>query len=487
MSPQKTQFDFIIIGTGIAGLNCAIQASKKGRVLVITKKKMMETTTNYAQGGIAGVIDDIDDFEKHINDTLIAGAHHNNKAAVKYMVKHGPEEIEKLRGFGVPFASKDGNLVLTREGGHSEKRIAYVGDHTGHSIEKSLIKKKENTSNINVWQDTFVTDLLVKNNVCYGVRILKNRKTKDVFASSVILACGGLGQVYKYTTNPAISTGDGIAMAYRAGAETKDLEFIQFHPTALNLPRKKKFLLSEAMRGEGAYLRNHKKKRFMQDYDDRKELAPRDIVSRSVYNEEKKGPVYLDITHKSPAFIKKRFPKIYKRLKKIGIDITKHLIPISPAAHYCCGGVNVNLKGETSIKNLYACGETARSGVHGANRLASNSLLEAIVYSSRIADELKPGKINKFPKFPKIKSRSSTSTEYLKKKIREIMWNSAGIERNPIKLNEALKKLLIIQKEFKPGNTINDHETQNIIDCSVLIVKAALKRKKSLGCHWLGL
>jgi len=471
------QIDFIVIGSGISGLNFALSASKKGKVLIITKKKIIEAATNYAQGGIAAVLGKLDDYKKHINDTLKAGAFHNNKRAVEYMVKHGPAKIKKLQNIGVNFEQNHSRLKLTKEGGHSHRRIAFVGDRTGHSIEKSLIKAVRSNPNIEIWEDTFAIDLLSNSNTCYGVSILKNNQIKNLFASAVILATGGLGQVYKHTTNPRISTGDGVAMAHRAGAKMQDLEFIQFHPTALNAPRKSKFLLSEALRGEGAKLLNHKDQKFID------ELKPRDIVARAMYKELKSGPVYLDITHKKPQKIRKRFPHIYKELKKRGFDLSREKVPVSPAAHYSCGGVKVNLKGETSIKNLYAFGEVACTGVHGANRLASNSLLEAVVFSEVISENLKKHKITRPPEFQKPKLSKSSNYQSIKHKIKQIMWSKVGIQRNQEDLKDALNKLE--QIKFNPSPQIPSLETKNILESAILITKAAIKRKKSIGCHFL--
>jgi L-aspartate oxidase len=468
------QFDFIVIGSGISGLNFSLSASKKGKVLIVTKKKIIEGATNYAQGGIAAVLDQLDNFQKHIDDTLKAGAYHNNKRAVEYMVKNGPKEIQKLQNIGVHFAHE-----LAQEGGHSERRISFVGDRTGHSIEKSLIKAVRSNPNIEIWEDTFAIDILSNQNVCFGITIMRNGKLQNIYASSVILATGGLGQIYKYTTNPKISTGDGIAMAHRAGAKMQDLEFIQFHPTALNAPRKSKFLLSEALRGEGAKLLNHKGERFID------ELKPRDIVARAIYEESKKGPVYLDISHKQAKETRERFPHIYKELKKRGFDLTRQKIPISPAAHYACGGVKVNLKGETSIRNLYAFGEVACTGVHGANRLASNSLLEAVVFSevisaniSKLKSALTPPKFS----LPKLAAKPS-NYQAIKRKIKNIMWQKVGIVRNTHELKTALSQLESIK--FSPSANIAELEVKNMLDTAILVTKAAIERKKSLGCHYL--
>ncbi len=470
------QFDFIVIGSGISGLNFALNASKKGKVLIVTKKKIIEAATNYAQGGIAAVLGKIDNYEKHINDTMKAGAFHNNKRAVEYMVKNGPKEIQKLLDLGVPFEKNKSELELTKEGGHSTRRVAFVGDRTGHSIEKALINAVKKDPQIEVWEDTFAIDLLVRNDRCYGIEVLKNNRTLQLFSSAVILATGGLGQAYKHTTNPRISTGDGLAMAIRAGAKTQDLEFIQFHPTALDIPRKKRFLLTEALRGEGAKLVNEKGERFID------ELKSRDIVARAIYNQ--KEQIYLDISHKDSKYLRKRFAHVYKELKKHGFDLTKQKIPVSPAAHYVCGGVKVNLKGETSIKNLYAFGEVACTGVHGANRLASNSLLEAIVFSHRIAHEIKKKKSPKYPNFSKISFKNQPSN--LKSKIKKIMWKHAGISRTTQGLKNGLRQLQALNNKFSHvQKNISSLEARNLLNISIQIIKSAIKRKQSLGCHYL--
>ncbi|MCD6109675.1 L-aspartate oxidase [bacterium] len=482
------KYDFIIVGSGISGLNFALNIANKGRVLVVTKKKIIDSSTNYAQGGIAAVLDKLDNFNKHIKDTFVAGSYHNNKKAVNFMIKKGPKLIDRLLNLGVKFSNEQNKLQLAKEGGHSMRRIAHVGDRTGHSIEKVLISNVQKNKNITIWENTFAIDLLVKNSTCYGLQILRNGEVKNLFSSAVILATGGLGQVYKHTSNPSISTGDGIAIATRAGAKTEDMEFVQFHPTVLNLPQKKRFLLSEALRGEGAVLKNYQGKRFMKKYDKREELAPRDIVSRAIFKELKKGPVYLDISHKPASRIRKRFPYITKELKKRGLDLTKQKIPISPAMHYMCGGIKVNLHGQSNIKNLYAFGEVACTGVHGANRLASNSLLEAIVFSNQIIKSVEVKKISTVPKFKKFKPKKCKcpSSKYVKSVVKKVMWDNVGIVRNVDDLKKTLEKLKKLDEKYKV-QILNqtDFETRNIIQTALLITKAALKRKKSLGCHFI--
>lgn len=478
-------FDVIVIGSGISGLNFALRAAeKKNRVLIITKKQIAQASTNFAQGGIAAVLSKLDNYKKHINDTLKAGCFHNNRKAVEYMVRHGPEAIARLIELGVPFATHQGKLLLTREGGHSERRIAFVSDYTGQEIERTLVKKTLKNSFITLYEHTFAVDLLVMRRICYGVQILQRNKFGNIYAEKTVLATGGIGRIYENTTNPEISTGDGIAMAARSGCKFQDLEFVQFHPTALKLKGKPAFLISEAVRGEGAHLINSKGERFMRRYHKLKELAPRDIVSRAIFNEEKSGLVYLDLRHKNVNYIKTRFPKIYKTLKSYGIDITKRPIPVSPAAHYICGGIKVNLHGETSVKNLYAFGETACTGVHGANRLASNSLLEALVFSDAVLrqaqDDKKQRKIPKFktPKFKALTKSEEMADAHTKKTLQQTMWKNVGIIRSKKSLLEAQKTIQQLAK------LAHDFELKNMLTTAELITKSALRRKKSIGCHY---
>lgn len=529
------QTNFLVIGSGIAGLNFALHAATKGHVTIITKKRIAETATNKAQGGIAAVIDEKDKFAEHIKDTMKAGAFHNNKKAVKFMVEKGPEAITRLIELGVEFekeqntigknaSGKPGKLLLTREGGHSSRRIAYKGDYTGQEIESILVKRVKEHPNIDILENTFAVDLIRKGNTVYGAKIIRNNKIDVVFADAVILATGGIGQVYKYTTNPSISTGDGIAIAIRAGARVKDMEFIQFHPTAFATPdndtQKKlnkktrsnntklnsepKFLLSEALRGEGAILLNSKGERFMHKYSDLKELAPRDLVARANYAELKNGPVYLSFKHlplNDRKKLPKRFPTITKNLKAHHLDITKDLIPIVPVAHYLCGGIKTDLNGRTNLKNLYAFGETAYTGVHGANRLASNSLLEAFVFSNQVLKDLKPHKKLTLINLPHEKITNDKNlvrkTAKIKEEIKKTMWEKCGIIRTKKDLKEGLEKLKTLQKELKQicnfpeNNALVTHlnrdsiETANILETAISITKSALKRKKSLGCHFI--
>lgn len=488
MKSQK-HFDVVVIGSGISGLNFALRAAEKGeRVLVITKKRVAETGTNFAQGGIASVLSKVDDFKTHVRDTLVAGCSHNNKRAVEYMVRHGPAAIERLIELGVPFATLNGKLLLAREGGHSARRIAFVSDYTGQAIERVLVRKIRKNPRITLLEHTFASELLLKNRVCHGVQILRGKKFENIFSEMTVLATGGVGQLFAHTTNPSISTGDGLAMASRAGCVFRDLEFVQFHPTAFYRKGDPPFLISEAVRGEGAYLRNAQGERFMKKIHRLAELAPRDIVSRAIFEEGKKGPVFLDIRRKNRKELETRFPQIYQKLKSYGLDMAKDLIPVSPAAHYLCGGIAVNLRGETGIKNLYAFGEVTGTGVHGANRLASNSLLEALVFSDRIlrVKKMKP----KIPlNFLKPKWRSLTTHEKrlcaaIRKTLQKTMWEYVGIVRAKKLLTKAISILESLEKETPKKTNQEVLELNNIIAAATLITKAALARRKSLGCHF---
>ncbi|MCP4704793.1 MAG: L-aspartate oxidase, partial [candidate division Zixibacteria bacterium] len=390
---MENKYDFIVVGSGIAGLYFAQKVANQipgCKVAVITKKGETESNTNYAQGGIATVMSNVDSFNSHIEDTLKSGAGLCKKKVVEEIVKNGPRVIHKLVEIGVRFTKEQGKFDLGREGGHSTKRVVHAGDLTGREIERALLSACRKNKNVDIFRNTIALDLITYNHRgrwrCGGAYTFSRRKRvfRSFYAPVTMLATGGVGQVYYNTTNPDIATGDGIAMAYRAGARIANLEFIQFHPTALYDPDGKAFLISEAVRGEGAILVNSDGKRFMKNYHPQKELAARDIVARAIDSELNKSGencVYLDISHKRVSFIKKRFPNIYKECLNRGIDITKEPIPVVPSAHYNCGGIVSDLYGQTDIEGMYVCGESAFTGMHGANRLASNSLLEAVVMS----------------------------------------------------------------------------------------------------------
>jgi L-aspartate oxidase len=394
--------DFLVIGSGIAGLSFALKAAKKGKVLILTKVNADETNTKYAQGGIAGVFDpEVDSFEKHIQDTLIAGDGLCDPKAVEIVVTEGPDRIKELIAYGTQFDKEEnGEYNLTREGGHSEKRILHYKDVTGKEIERALLESVKKEKNIEILTHYFAVDIITEHHLlqkntehtrCFGVYALNiNTGTVDTILSKLtVMATGGAGHIYAATTNPVIATGDGIAMVYRAGGKIRDMEMMQFHPTSLYNPGSfPSFLITEAIRGEGGVLKNKMGEEFMYGYDERGSLAPRDIVARSIDAEMKKTGeeyVFLDISHKPKAFLLEHFPNIYEKCLSIGIDIAKDQIKVTPAAHYLCGGIMVNEYGQSSIENLYACGECSSTGLHGANRLASNSLLEAAVYGHRIS------------------------------------------------------------------------------------------------------
>ncbi len=476
--------DFVVIGSGIAGLNFALEASKYGKVTLLTKKDMMESNTNYAQGGIASVLDKNDTHESHVEDTMRTGCYQNNREAVEYLVREGPKMIKKLLDLGTPFEQKNGVLKLTREGGHSCHRVAYAGDATGHVIEKALVEAVKPNENISVLEDAIAAELIVKDGRCYGVQYLEGEEIKEVYGKAVVLSTGGAGQLFNKTTNPNIATGDGMAMAYRVGALMEDLEFVQFHPTALNKKGAPPFLISEAVRGEGGILKNGKAERFMHKYHEMKELAPRDIVARAIAKEAKEGEVVLDISHEDAEFLRTRFPTIYAKLLEHDIDITKQPIPVLPAAHYVCGGVKVNLKGETSIKSLYAFGEVSRTGVHGANRLASNSLLESIVFSNNIVEAVK----HLEHKVEEITMEKPQYVEFYgnaaRKEIQDVMWEHVGLIRNEAGLRSAIEKLERIENGLPKGVSRDLIEARNMAQLGKLMANAGLRRKKSLGCHF---
>lgn len=483
--------DFLIIGSGIAGLNFALKASKYGKVIVITKKNIIESNTNYAQGGIAAVLDKYDSFNNHIKDTLKVGAYLGNKKAVKVMVKNAPKEVKALTDLGIGFDKGHGKLDLTKEGGHSKRRIVHIKDVTGREIEETLVSHVRNNDNIEVYEKHICLDLIKSNNRCIGAEVLdvKNNKIKTFFSKVTTLATGGLCEIYSHSSNPKIATGDGVAIAYRTGAKIEDIEFVQFHPTALNKKSCQPFLISETIRGEGAILVNKKGERFMKKYHKLKELAPRDIMTRAILNELKKRKVFIDIRKKKSIFLKKRFPTIYKKCREYGIDITKQLIPIAPVAHYSCGGIKTNTYGETNIKALFAFGEVTCTEVHGANRLPSNSLLESVVFSSRgikktkhyVKDKIK---IKKIKQKKIVKNMKQTNT--LRNKLKKIMWNDVGIIKSVKACNNALKKINEIEKKLNNIKGINYQliESRNMVLVAKLITEASLKRKESRGTFY---
>lgn len=487
--------DFLVIGSGIAGLNFALKTAQYGKVTIATKKQIMESNTNLAQGGIAAVTRKDDTFQMHIEDTLRAGCGLSNKKMVEILVENGPKEIQNLISFGVQFDKEKDRLDLTREAGHSIDRILHSGDTTGKEIEQALTKNVRENRGIEVLENCLAVDIIVKDAKCYGANVfdIKSKEIINIVSCGTILATGGVGYVYQNTTNPEIATGDGIAMAFQGGAKVEDMEFIQFHPTTLNKIGAPHFLISETFRGEGAILVNAKGERFMEKYDAMEELAQRDIVSRAIFNELRKGAVYLDMRDKSKSFILNRFPMIYQECLKYGIDIAKDLIPVSPAAHYVCGGIKTNEYGETSIQNLLAFGECACTEVHGANRLASNSLLESVVFSSLgalkakrlLKNEIDASQLRKEVKFH---DANGQELENLEAELRKAMWQYVGIIRNEKNLNLMLGKLRRMEKRIngfnENGVNFRFLELKNMATVSKLITKAAQIRKESRGTHY---
>ena len=489
-------FDIVVIGSGVAGLYFSIHAAEHASVGIITKKELMESNTNYAQGGIAAVIDTATDSpDLHIKDTLEAGAGLCDVSNVNHLVEEGPAHVRRLVEMGVGFNRDQGHLSLGMEGGHSTRRIVFARDATGKAVERALVFNERRTKNITAFESMVAMDLIIDGGRCVGVMCLdrENGSVEAFFAKAIVLATGGLGQVYVNTTNPRIATGDGIAMAYRAGAVMQDMEFVQFHPTTLDKRYKPHFLISEAVRGEGGVLINSMGERFMQRYHLSKELAPRDVVARAILAERKSGPVYLDISKRPSRFIKERFASIFDQLWWYGVRMDREPIPVSPAAHYCCGGVRVDDHGRTSLEGLYALGETACTGVHGANRLASNSLLECLVYSARAAsivtEDLRrtPSHDNEVPDIPI--APEHTDVLRIRRSVRSMMWRNVGIVRSVPGMKRTKKKLNDlnerVQSMLKEGVNVPLIELRNMLEAACLITTAAMMRLESRGVHYV--
>ena len=502
--------DYFVVGSGMAGLMSALHLAGKGKVVVVTKSRLQDCNTNFAQGGICCVSDPADDFDKHARDTLIAGAWLGKRDVVHQICEHAPEGIDDLIRCGVKFAKKkNGEWDLTREGGHSARRIFHAGDITGEKCEAAMIRRVRR-SDVDVREHTIVIDLIMTRRIglkgvnrCIGAYVL-DKRTGEIYAirsHETVLATGGCGKVYLYTCNPDTATGDGIALAWRAGAKIENMEFVQFHPTCLYHPQAKRFLISEAVRGEGAVLVDKRGREFMHKYDPRGSLAPRDIVARSIDSEMKRTGdecMYLDIRSKGRAYLMNRFPNIYHKCMEFGIDMAKDLIPIVPAAHYSCGGILATTAGETTIPGLSAVGECASTGLHGANRLASNSLMEALVCARLTAGRLSEADGKKRPALPAIPAwrigsaippDEAVLVSHMWDEIRRLMWDYVGIVRTNKRLARAAHRLRTLRKEireyyFRYLVTPDTLELRNLAVCAELIVKSAQKRKESRGLHY---
>lgn len=495
--PETIFTDYLIIGSGVAGLRAAIELGDKGKVIVATKDLPTESSTEYAQGGIAVAMSDEDEIGIHFEDTIKAGDGLCDEEAVKILVSEGPERIIELINWGAEFDKEDSRLAFTLEAAHSRKRILHAhGDSTGREIERVLIKKVSTMKNVQKASFTMAVDLIIEDDTCKGALLLRDKEMIFCYSKATLLATGGAGQVYIRTTNPRVITGDGMAMAFRAGAYLKDMEFIQFHPTALYAEGVPAFLLSEAMRGEGGILRNIYREPFMKNYHPLGELAPRDVVSRAIISEMVKTGathVYLDLTHIDKNFLKKRFPNIYNTCLKFNFNITEDPIPVSPAAHFIMGGVETDINGRTNIKGLFAAGEVACTGVHGANRLASNSLLEGLVYGYRAAkavfNYVEGSEEFSFPKQIEIKKTSiidNFNKNQIRHDLRQIMWEKTGVIRCGESLGLALAKINPYYERLKDIFSLDPFiiELKNMLTVSLLITLSAIHRKNSVGAHY---
>ncbi|MFN4326243.1 MAG: L-aspartate oxidase [Azonexus sp.] len=500
------KFDVLIIGSGLAGQSAALRLAPHCRIALVSKRSLEDSASGWAQGGIAAVLDSQDSVEAHIRDTLIAGAWLNDEKATRFVVENGRRAIEWLIAQGVPFTQDASGYHLTREGGHSARRVIHVADATGLAVQDTLTRKVRANPNITILEDHIAIDLITGDKLglpekrCYGAYVLNNRTGEVVTmgAAHTLIATGGAGKVYLYTTNPDTSTGDGIAMAYRAGCRVANMEFIQFHPTCLYHPQAKSFLISEAVRGEGGLLKLPDGTRFMLEHDDRAELAPRDIVARAIDFEMKKRGldcVFLDISHKGEEFIRSHFPNIHARCLELGIDITRDPIPVVPAAHYTCGGVVSDLQGRTDVAGLYVAGEASCTGLHGANRLASNSLLECLVFAEAAVNDILGKPAESLPELPQWdESRVTDADEEVVishnwDELRRFMWDYVGIVRTTKRLKRARHRIGLLKREidefyanFKVSHDLI--ELRNLVVTADLIVRCAMQRKESRGLHF---
>jgi L-aspartate oxidase len=494
------QTDFLVIGSGIAGLRYALEVAEHGAVTVITKKHSAESNTSYAQGGIAAVMSPEDNFAEHIADTLACGAGLCDEEVVTQVVQEGPACVRDLLALGARFTRQDGGYHLGKEGGHSTHRIIHAADATGREIERVLLAAVQKHPNITLLEYHYVYDLMLQEGQCTGAWLLdeKTGASTAITARVTLLATGGSGQVYRHTTNPAIATGDGVAMAWRAGAKITNMEFFQFHPTVLYRADGKRFLISEAVRGAGAKLSTQDGHYFMPEYDERAELAPRDVVARAIHDQlQKRGEdyVHLDISHLAAAQIREEFPTIYQTCQQFGIDITQKPMPVVPAAHYQCGGVYTNLQAETTIPGLLACGEVAYTGLHGANRLASNSLLEALVFSHRAAKTAKElaGSTEVIVSHETFMEKAQAEECNIAQKVQEvqtIMSHHAGIVRSRAGLAEAIAQLQPLAQKIEAmiagqRATVALYELRNLLAVALLILSSAHKRQESRGLHFM--
>ena len=510
---QMLLCDVLIIGSGLAGLTSALKLADHKKVLIVSKREILDSSSQWAQGGVAAVMSNEDSIESHVKDTEFVGGGLTDPKVASFVASHGKDAIQWLNDLHVPFSRDDTThqFHLTKEGGHSHRRVVHAKDATGRAIQATLSEQVKLHANITILENHIAVDLItekkslkvdhIKSNRCLGAYILNNKTGKviTVSAQETILAAGGVSKVYLYTTNPDVSTGDGVAMAWRAGCRVANMEFIQFHPTCLFHPKAKSFLISEIVRGEGGLLKLPDGSRFMDEYDARGELASRDIVARAIDFEMKKRGidcVYLDISHKSPDFIKSHFPTIYARCLELGIDITKEWIPVVPAAHYSCGGVMTNLAGQSDLAHLYAIGETAYTGLHGANRLASNSLLECLVFGEAVAKHILQSKVDttsfELPHWDE--SRVTDADEEILithtwNELRRFMWNYVGIVRTNKRLSSALHRIHMLRDEvhefytnFKESHNLI--ELRNLLQVAELIVESAIARHESRGLHF---